>query len=45
MHRIFEDPDYDEEGVLIDEDFEEFEDPADFITELERYNPFDTINS
>ena len=44
---IYEDPMYDEDGVLVDEDFddEEFEDPTDFVTELERYNPFNTVNS
>lgn len=43
---VCEDPFYDEDGVLIDEDFEEeIEDPTDFITELERYSPFETVNS
>ncbi len=44
---VTEDPDYDDDGVLIDEDFdiEELEDPSDFITALEIYNPNNTINS
>lgn len=44
---VTEDPFYDEDGVLIDEDadFEEFEDPTDFVAAVEHYSPFDTINS
>ncbi len=47
---VTEDPDYDEDGVLLDEDdqwedMEEFDDPADFIASLEIYNPNNTINS
>ena len=44
---LTEDPMYDEDGVLVDEDFdpEEFEDPTDYVTELERFNPFNTVNS
>lgn len=46
---VTEDPSYDEDGTLMDEDGnicdEDYEDPTDFITELERYNPFDTVNS
>jgi hypothetical protein len=39
FHQLFEDPDYDEDGQLFDEDeLEEFVD-------LETYDPFDTVNS
>jgi hypothetical protein len=45
MIKLFEDPFYDEDGVLIDEDFDEFEDPTDYVSEMETYSPFDTVNS
>jgi hypothetical protein len=39
FHQLFEDPDYDDLGQLVDEDeLEEFIDP-------ETYDPFDTVNS
>lgn len=50
---IVEDPFYDEDGVLIDEDGE-FEEPNSLIAEieameraaeLENFDPFETINS
>ena len=40
----FEDPMYDEDGVLVDEDYE-MDDPTNFIAEIESYDPRDTINS
>jgi hypothetical protein len=45
-----EDPDYDEDGILIDEDAE-FEDLVDeyeaelYSQELENFDPFETVNS
>ena len=39
---IYEDPMYDEDGVLVDEDFV---DDTNFIAEIESYDPHDTINS
>ena len=39
---LCEDPMYDEDGVLVDEDFE---DPTNFIAEIESYDPHDTVNS
>ena len=41
---ICEDPFYDEDGVLIDEDFE-FDDVAEMPQDLEDLSPFITINS
>lgn len=46
--QVLEDPEYYDEGDAVwDETFDEdeFEDPTDFVTELERYNPFNTVNS
>jgi hypothetical protein len=45
MHKIFEDPTYDEDGSLIDE---EFIDPAEWEEAFPDdgvYDPFETINS
>lgn len=47
---VTEDPMYDDDGVLVDEDdqwedMEDLEDPADFISALEIYHPNNTINS
>jgi hypothetical protein len=47
---VTEDPTYDEDGVMIDEDADwddinELEDPTDFIAALEIYHPSNTINS
>lgn len=38
---VTEDPDYDDDGQLIDEDFD-FE---DLEGELDSYDPFETVNS
>ncbi len=38
--QVFEDPMYDEDGNLVDEDFDFDEVPAD-----ENYDPFQTVNS
>ena len=46
--QVLEDPDYYDDGDQAWDDsldLEEVEDPTDFISELERYNPFQTINS
>ena len=45
--KMVEDPFYDDDGVLIDEDFDitELEDPVDFMSAIESFNPFETINS
>ena len=46
--QVLEDPEYyDDADQAWDDglDEEEFEDPVDFVTELERYNPFNTVNS
>ena len=42
-----EDPMYDEDGVLVDEDadWEDIEDPTNFIAEIEAFNPHNTVNS
>jgi hypothetical protein len=37
---VFEDPEYDEDGVILEEEFDE----EDYLPEVE-YNPFNTINS
>lgn len=48
---VVEDPYYDEDGVLIDEDadwadiaVDEFE-AREYAQELQNFNPFDTVNS
>lgn len=46
---LTEDPMYDEDGVLVDEDFD-WEDseeinPKELGIEVEGYDPFDTVNS
>lgn len=41
---VVEDPFYDEDGVLIDEDFDELEVP-DLDEVAEDFSPFDTVNS
>lgn len=41
---VFEDPMYDEDGQLIDEDFAELEVP-DIDEVADDFNPFDTYNS
>jgi hypothetical protein len=46
--QVLEDPEYYDAGdaawdAAMDED--EFEDDVNFISEMERYNPFNTINS
>lgn len=41
FHQLFEDPMYDEDGNLVDEDF----DIAEIEEELENYDPFETVNS
>ena len=41
---LIEDPFYDEDGVLIDEDFE-FDDVAEMPQDLEEFSPNNTINS
>ena len=45
--KLIEDPMYDEDGVMIDEDAEwtDTEDPADYTHEVERFDPYDTVNS
>jgi hypothetical protein len=39
--QVFEDPMYDEDGNLVDEDF----DPEELEGELAEYDPFQTVNS
>ena len=41
FHQLFEDPMYDEDGILVDEDY----DIAELEEELESYDPFETVNS
>ena len=45
--QVFEDPEYYDDAALelSDEDLEELEDPTNFIAVLERFNPFNTVNS
>jgi TfoX/Sxy family transcriptional regulator of competence genes len=47
--QVVEDPEYyDDADQAWDDSLElddEFEDSVDFITELERFNPFNTVNS
>ena len=50
MIKMIEDPFYDEDGVLIDEDadWEDFEEPSgwhDIVVPVEDLSPFQTINS
>lgn len=45
---VCEDPMYDEDGVMVDEDFEEYEEPSgwhDISVPIEDLSPFQTINS
>jgi hypothetical protein len=39
--QVFEDPMYDEDGNLVDEDF----DPQEIAEEIAEYDPFQTVNS
>ncbi len=41
---VFEDPTYDEDGQLVDEDFDELEVP-DIDEVRDDFNPFGTVNS
>jgi hypothetical protein len=56
MHKIFEDPMYDDDGHLVDEDFdaaewdEAFPEPTEaeinqMLQEMQDYDPHNTINS
>jgi hypothetical protein len=44
---VVEDPDYDEDGILIDEDDQILEMSAEmkYCLDLEDFDPFETINS
>ena len=51
FHRLNEDPFYDDDGILIDEDADwtdaavsEFE-AQQYSAELENFDPFETVNS
>lgn len=51
FHRINEDPTYDDDGILVDEDadwtdavIEKFED-QEYSAELENFDPYGTVNS
>lgn len=39
--QVFEDPMYDDDGNLADEDF----DPQEIVEEIAEYDPFQTVNS
>jgi hypothetical protein len=44
--QVLEDPEYyDDADQAWDDGLDEFEDGVDFVSEMERYNPFNTVNS
>jgi hypothetical protein len=47
--QVLEDPEYYDEGDQVWDDTldddDEFEDPTDFVSVMEHYNPFNTVNS
>lgn len=42
---VTEDPDYDEDGILIDDALVEEYEARQYAEELENFDPFETVNS
>ena len=42
---VTEDPDYDEDGILIDESLIAEYEAREYSEELENFDPFETVNS
>ena len=45
MHKIFEDPTYDEDGIMVDEDHIDPVEWEEAFPDDDSYDPFQTINS